>query len=68
MSAHTGNRNPQFHGTPYQQLQADYDYVISVLKDALITIEARCRLEGIEPDASPTVVAIREAIKRGIKS
>ena len=47
----------------YCPLHAAAPRMLGALKDALTTIEARCRVEGIAPDASPTVVLLKEVIR-----
>ncbi|KKK83565.1 hypothetical protein LCGC14_2792090 [marine sediment metagenome] len=44
------------------RLRSDKARLLSACQEALITVTERCRIERINPDASPTVLCLRKAI------
>ncbi|KKN07177.1 hypothetical protein LCGC14_1069960 [marine sediment metagenome] len=44
-------------------LHAATPELLEACQEALLTITERCKIEGINPDASPTVIALCTAIK-----
>ena len=61
-------------GTTSEEVEANARLIaaapelLSACEEALITTTERCKIERINPDASPTVLCLRTAIKAARKS